>query len=39
MIMMQNKKIDYIKEALKSFKGKELDRMKSFIQQNGYNVQ
>ena len=38
-MILQNKKIDYIKEALKSFKGKELDRMKSFVQQNGYNIQ
>ena len=39
MIIIQNKKIDYIKEALKSYKGKELDRMKSFVQQYGYNPQ
>lgn len=39
MMIIQNKKIDYIREALKEFKGKELDRMKSFVQQNGYNVQ
>ena len=38
-MIFQNKKIDYIKEALKSFKGKEFDRMKSFIQQSGYNIQ
>ena len=38
-MIFQNKKIDYIKEALKSYKGKELDRMKSFVQQNGYNLQ
>ncbi len=38
-MILQNKKIDYIKEALKSFKGKELDRMKSFVQQNGYTIQ
>ena len=37
--IFQNKKIDYIKEALKLLKGKELDRMKSFVQQNGYNIQ
>ena len=37
-MILQNTKKDYIKEALKSFKGKELDRMKSFIQQNGYNI-
>ena len=39
MMIIQNKKIDYIREALKEFKGKELDRMKSFVQQNGYKVQ
>ena len=39
MIIIQTKKIDYIKEALKSYKGKELDRMKSFVQQYGYNPQ
>ena len=38
-MILQNKKVDYIKEALKSYKGKELDRMKSFAQQNGYNLQ
>ena len=38
-MIFQNKKIDYIKEALKSFKGKEFDRMKSFVQQSGYNIQ
>ena len=38
-MILQNKKVDYIKEALKSYKGKELDRMKSFVQQNGYNLQ
>jgi hypothetical protein len=38
-MIAQNKKVDYIQEALKSYKGKELDRMKSFVQQNGYNVQ
>ena len=38
-MILQNKKKDYIKEALKSLKGKELDRMKSFVQQNGYNIQ
>ena len=37
-MILQNKKVDYIKEALKSYKGKELDRMKSFVQQNGYNL-
>ncbi len=39
LMIIQNKKFDYIKEALKSYKGKELDRMKSFVQQYGYNVQ
>ena len=39
LIIIQNKKVDYIKEALKSYKGKELDRMKSFVQQYGYNPQ
>ena len=38
-MILQNKKFDYIKEALKLYKGKELDRMKSFVQQNGYNPQ
>ena len=38
-MILQNKKVDYIKEALKLYKGKELDRMKSFVQQNGYNLQ
>ena len=38
-MILQNKKVDYIKEALKSYKGKELDRMKSFAQQNGYSLQ
>ena len=38
-MILQNKKVDYIKEALKLYKGKELDRMKSFLQQNGYNLQ
>ena len=38
-MILQNKKVDYIKEALKLYKGKELDRMKSFAQQNGYNLQ
>jgi hypothetical protein len=39
LLIIQNKKIDYIKEALKSYKGKELDRMRSFVQQYGYNLQ
>ena len=39
LIIIQNKKVDYIKDALKSYKGKELDRMKSFVQQYGYNPQ
>ena len=38
-LIKQNKKIDYIKEALKSYKGKELDRMKSYVQQNGYTLE
>ena len=38
-LIKQNKKIDYIKEALKSYKGKELDRMKSYVQQNGYSLE
>ena len=38
-MILQNKKVDYINEALKLYKGKELDRMKSFVQQNGYNLQ
>ena len=38
-IVKQNKKIDYVSEALKMMKGKELDRMKSFIKQNEYNIQ
>ena len=38
-IVKQNKKIDYVSEALKMLKGKELDRMKSFIQQNDYTPQ
>ena len=35
----QNKKNDYVTLALKMLKGKELDRMKSFIQQNEYTLQ
>ena len=38
-IVKQNKKIDYVMEALKLMKGKELDRMKSFVQQNEYTIQ
>ena len=38
-IVKNNKKIDYVSEALKALKGKELDRMKSFIQQNEYTLQ
>ena len=38
-IVKQNKKIDYVTQALKLMKGKELDRMKSFIQQNEYVIQ
>ena len=38
-IVKQNKKIDYVAQALKMMKGKELDRMKSFIQQNEYSIQ
>ncbi len=38
-IVKQNKKIDFVSEALKSLKGKELDRMKSFVQQNEYTLQ
>ena len=38
-IVKQNKKIDYVSQALKMMKGKELDRMKSFIQQNEYSIQ
>ena len=38
-ILRQSKKIDYVSEALKMIKGKELDRMKSFIKQNEYNIQ
>ena len=38
-IVKQNKKFDYVSEALKMMKGKELDRMKSFIKQNEYNIQ
>ena len=38
-IVKQNKKIDYVAQALKMMKGKELDRMKSFIQQNEYTIQ
>ena len=38
-IVKQNKKIDYVSEALKMMKGKEFDRMKSFIQQNEYTIQ
>ena len=38
-MVKQNKKIDYVTEALKMMKGKELDRMKSFIQQNEYTIQ
>ena len=38
-IVKQNKKIDYVMEALKLMKGKELDRMKSFVQQNEYIIQ
>ena len=35
----QNKKNDYVTLAVKMLKGKELDRMKSFIQQNEYTLQ
>ena len=38
-IVRQNKNIDYISAALKMMKGKELDRMKSFIQNNEYSIQ
>ena len=38
-IVKQNKKIDYVSEALKMMKGKEFDRMKSFVQQNEYTIQ
>ena len=38
-MVKQNKKIDYVTQALKMMKGKELDRMKSFIQQNEYTIQ
>ena len=38
-LVKQNKGIDFVSEALKLMKGKELDRMKSFIQQNEYNIQ
>ena len=38
-IVKQNKKNDYVTLALKMLKGKELDRMKSFIQQNDYTLQ
>ena len=38
-IVKQNKKFDYVAEALKLLKGKELDRMKSFVQQNEYSLQ
>ena len=37
--LKQNKNVDYINEALKLLKGKELDRMKSFINQNENNFQ
>ena len=34
----QNKNFDFVKAALTNLKGKELDRMKSFIKQNEYPI-